>query len=85
MSTISNTSKSGGPTSSGSKRIMGANPTYKAHIQRDAKTNVGTDRDTKQVAKKVTRTTAQPKNPVALTVEKARPAGFGDGHYVPAK
>lgn len=82
MANFANSKRKSNPTSTSEKRIKGANPTYRSHVQREA--NGGAD-TARKAAKKAERKTGQPPNPSAQTVAKPRPAGFGDGHYVPNK
>ena len=86
MSIHANQPIKSGPSAPGRKNIMGHNSTYLSEVQRSARSNKSKDADReRETAKPGTRKTGKPQNPVAVTKEKGKAPGFGDGHYTPAK
>ena len=84
MSVHSNQKRASGPSSSSAP--AGANPTYKTHIQREARTKSSTkpagdnNRRRDLSVDGASRTTSTTKK--QATTSNANKPGYGDGHYV---
>lgn len=69
------------PTSS-RKEIRGSNRTYVTSVQEQSRK---ADAEVGGKAKAGKKQESGAKNPVGITEVKERPAGYGSGHYTPAK
>jgi hypothetical protein len=81
MSTHANQAKKGGPSAPDKEEIMGANPTYKSHVQKDAQNGSSTKPAGSGKIEKVEGEGSIPHD----VAEEDRETATGSGHYIPAK